>query len=158
VTKLKKTPTWRDVQISAIKHWSPLVKRALTGRFETLGELFDAPRLVVRRAPNVGQNALDEMSEMINRAMSGEDLTSLDPRELTMGQAAIGAPFCKTCRWWGHDNTGRWVVSPKAGLVNVCGVHRQTEGGRPHLNIVTAEHDLCGEHDCQPVSGDVEGQ
>lgn len=138
---------WRDIRVTDITCWTPRVRNALVGYFDTLGELADATRLDLRRVPNVGQNAINEITDLINRAKVGETLTTpQEPREVAVNGAVAGVPHCGTCRWWGHDSAGPWVISPRAGPVNVCGVQRQNPGEPPRRNVITAAHDWCGEH------------
>lgn len=137
---------WREIRVNDITCWTPRVRRALLGYFNTVGELADASRQQLRRVPYVGQTALDEIGDIIGRAKAGEVLTTpLEPRGGSLN-AAVSGPHCGTCRWWGHDTEGPWVISPKAGPVNVCGEHRQVPDEPARRNVITAEHDWCGEH------------
>ena len=138
---------WRDIRIGAIVQWSPRARIVLSRHFATLGELADYPRQDLHRMPQIGPITRNEIAGVINRAKAGEDLTNpAGPGIPAADEATIDAPRCGTCRWWGHDVTGPWVVSPKAGPINVCGVHRQDAGAAPRCNVVTTEYDWCGEH------------
>ena len=150
---------WRELRIDRIPSWSARVLNALKPHYDTLGELADTPMMMLRRHPNVGMIAINEIRQVIAQAVVCTDFAGgADPADPAGIAMVSGTPTCATCRWWGHDSAAPWVVSPKSPCVNVCGVHRQEHSRRPSLNIITEQNDWCGEHAWLPISDAAAGQ
>lgn len=159
MSNLTELNAWRDLRITEILCWTPRVLNALKPHYDTLGEFADTPMATLRRQPNIGMLALNEIRAVIAQAVLGNDLSTL-PEASERGAAAAVAitPTCGTCRWWGYDSAGPWVVSPRAQSVNVCGAHRREAGKPAARNVITHQIDWCSEHECLAETGDAEAQ
>jgi hypothetical protein len=153
VSNIPELNAWRDLRLEDIRRWTPRVQEALRPHCTTLGELADTPMRTLRRLPNMGMSGIREIRTVIAHAVAGVDVTvAADEPEQAAGISTVHLPpSCQTCRWWGHDDTGAWVISPKAGAVNVCGVHRQSAGERRRCNVITTAQDWCAEHLPLPI-------